>query len=174
MRNTAVNVLRREADIALRLGRPQQVELVSRRVGEIVLGLYAARTYLEECGRPATGEALAQHRGVGFDDEHQHTGVGRWLERSLGRAHVAYRANTLGAQLAAIRAGFGIGAQSCFIADRHADLERVLPETEIRVEIWLVTHPGLRRNARIRAVYDFLGTRLDAARRLLSGAERPR
>ena len=169
VRNTALNVLRREADIAIRLGRPRQAELVARRTGDLVLGLYASRAYVEAHGAPETLEELRLHRGIAFDEADVYTGAGGFLERALGGARVVYRANTLGAQLSAIRAGFGIGGQACFIANRDADLLRVLPESEVRFEIWLVTHPGLRRSARIRAVYDFLAERLTAARPLLAG-----
>lgn len=169
VRNTALNVLRREADIAVRLGRPQQRELVARRVGHLALGLYASRSYLAAHGRPGGHADLARHQAVAFDEGEVFTGAGSWLERSLGSAHVAYRANTLGAQRAAIRAGFGVGGQACFIADRDPELVRVLPEFQIRLEIWLVTHPGLRRSARIRTVYDFLAGRLSAADSPLAG-----
>lgn len=169
VRNTALNVLRREADVAIRLGRPQQAELVARRVAELALGLYASRGYVEACGVPETPQELSGHRGIGFDEAERYTGVGSWLERSLGEARVVYRANSLTAQRAAIRAGFGIGGQSCFIADRDAELVRVLPKAALRVEIWLVTHPGLRRSARIRAIFDFLAERLAAARPQLAG-----
>jgi len=173
VRNTALNVLRREADVAIRLGRPQQAELVARRVAELVLGLYASRGYLAATGVPQTPQDLARHCGVGFDEADRYTGVGSWLERSLGEARVVYRANSLTAQRAAIRAGFGIGGQSCFIAERDPELVRVLPTAEVRVEIWLVTHPGLRRSARIRAVFDFLSEQLGAARTQLAGATPP-
>lgn len=169
VRNTALNVLRREADIALRLGRPQQAELVAKRICDLTLGLYASRAYLEEMGRPETPADLASHRGVAFDEGDVYTGAGSFLEKSLGDAHVVYRANTLGAQLAAIRAGLGIGGQTCFIAERDPDLVRVIPETVVRFEIWLVTHPGLRRSARIRATYDFLAERLKQAAPMFAG-----
>jgi DNA-binding transcriptional LysR family regulator len=173
VRNTALNVLRREADVAIRLGRPQQAELVARRVAELTLGLYASRGYLERSGVPRTQGDLAQHHGVAFDAAEKYTGVGSWLERSLGEARVVFRANTLAAQRAAIRAGFGIGGQSCFIAERDPLLARVLPDAAVRVEIWLVTHPGLRRSARIRAVFDFLAERLAASRAELAGPDSP-
>ena len=169
VRNTAVNVLRREADIAIRLGRPQQKELVARRVASLALGLYASRDYLEQRGEPRTPADLDGHDAVAFDEGDRFTGAGQWLERSVAPARVAYRANTLGAQRAAIRAGFGIGGQACFIADREPELVRVLPEIETPLEIWLVTHPGLRHSARIRAVYDFLAEQLVGARPLLGG-----
>jgi len=169
VRNTALNVLRREADIAIRLGRPRQAELVARRMGDLVLGLYASRAYLEARGTPGEQSALSDHDAVAFDEGDVYTGAGGFLERAVAPARVVYRANTLGAQRAAIRAGFGIGGQACFIGDRDPDLVRVLPENEVRFEIWLVTHPGLRRSARIRAVYDFLADRLSASRALLAG-----
>ena len=169
VRNTALNVLRREADIAIRLGRPQQAELVARRVADLQLGLFASRGYVAVHGQPRALDELAAHQAVAFDEAERYTGAGSWLERSLASAEVVYRANTLGAQRAAIRAGFGIGAQSCFIAARDPELVRVLPEIEVRFEIWLVTHPGLRRSARIRAVYDFLAKRLSESRVLLGG-----
>jgi DNA-binding transcriptional LysR family regulator len=170
-RIAAMDVLRREADIAIRLGRPRQAELVARRVGELVLGLYGSRAYLEEHGMPRTHADLADHCGVAFDEGDVYTGSGGVLDRLFGAARIVYRANTLTGQLAAIRAGFGIGGQACFIAKRDANLLRVLPEMEVRLEIWLVTHPGLRRSARIRAVYDFLAERLTASRALLAGKD---
>ena len=169
IRNTSLNLLRREADVAIRLGRPQQAELVARRVSEMVLGLYASRAYVAYHGEPGSLAELAEHTAVAFDEAELYTGAGSWLERNLGDAHVAYRANTLSGQRAAIRAGFGIGGQACFIADGDPELTRVLPEVEIRLEIWLVTHPGLRRSARIRALYDFLAERLAEATPLLTG-----
>ncbi|MGH0033149.1 MAG: LysR family transcriptional regulator [Myxococcota bacterium] len=169
VRNTALNVLRREADIALRLGRPQQAELVAKRICDLKLGLYASRAYIDEMGRPESPADLVNHRGVAFDEGDVYTGAGGFLEKALGGAHVVYRANTLGAQLAAIRAGLGVGGQSCFIADRDPELVRVIPETVVNFEIWLVTHPGLRRSARIRAMYDFLAERLAASAPLFAG-----
>jgi DNA-binding transcriptional LysR family regulator len=169
VRNTALNVLRREADIAIRLGRPRQAELVARRVADLQLGLFASRAYLAEHGAPRSLDDLSAHQAVAFDEAERYTGAGSWIERRLASADVLYRARTLGAQRAAIRAGFGIGAQSCFIATRDPELVRVLPEVEVRFEIWLVTHPGLRRSARIRAAYDFLAQRLTESRELLGG-----
>jgi DNA-binding transcriptional LysR family regulator len=165
---TAMDLLRREVDIAIRLGRPQQSELLARRVGDLALGLYGSRAYLEEHGTPESEADLAQHRGISFDEGDVFAGPGVFLDRMLGEARIVYRANSLAAQLAAIRAGFGLGGQACFIANRDPNLVRVLPEITAGFEIWLVTHPGLRRSARIRAVYDFLVERLTASRALLA------
>ena len=169
VRLNRVDLLRREADIAIRLGRPRQAELTARRVGELALGLYASRAYVAANGSPGSEAELADHRGVGFDEDDLYTGTGGFVDQLIEGARIVYRANTIPGQLAAIRAGFGIGGQACFIADREPTLVRVLPQRELRTEVWLVTHPGLRRSARIRATYDFLAEELQAARALLAG-----
>src|SRR5262245_58437889 len=171
IRNTNVNLLEREADIAVRLGRPQQVDLVARRVGDLAYGLYASSGYLDERGRPRDDDDLRGHQAVVFDQLLRHARLGAWLERSLGAARIVYRANSIQAQLSAMRAGWGIGAQAAFIASRRPELERVLPERSLLLDIWLVTHPGLRRSARMRAVYEFLLDRFEVARDALAGLE---
>ncbi len=162
--NANLNLLRREADIALRLGRPRQADLVGRKVGRLVFGLYAARSYLDRAGRPAKSEDLAQHDCVAFDDALRHRGPGSWLEELVARGRIVYRANSVRAQLAAIRAGFGIGGHSSAFADPLPELERVFPDLGLELELWLVTHAGLRRSARIRAVFDYLAERFTEQR----------
>lgn len=173
IRNTNVNLLEREADIAVRLGRPRQMDLVARRVGDLAYGLYASQGYLARSGIPQGDGDLHGHQAVVFDEQLRHAQLGAWLEQSLAGARVVYRANSLQAQLAAIRAGYGIGGQAPFIASRRPELVRVLPERALLLEIWLVTHPGLRRSARMRAVYDFLIDRFEAARAALAGEAAP-
>jgi DNA-binding transcriptional LysR family regulator len=173
IQNQVLNLLQREADIAVRLSRPVQSDLVARKVGDLAFGLYASREYLEKRGRPAKPEDLARHRSVAFDETARWvTGPGADLERALSAATVAYRANSGQAQLAAIRAGCGIGAAVPFLAERHPELEQVLPELEISLEMWLITHPAMRRSARIRAVFDFLAVRFEKARELFRGPGR--
>jgi DNA-binding transcriptional LysR family regulator len=173
IQNQVLNLLQREADIAVRLSRPVQPDLVGRKVGELAFGLYASREYLERFGRPTAPEDLARHYSVAFDESARWlSGPGAALERALSVAPVAYRANSGQAQLAAIRAGCGIGAAACFLAERHAELEPVLPETGIALDLWLITHPAMRRSARIRAVFDFLAQRFDEARELFRSPAR--
>jgi DNA-binding transcriptional LysR family regulator len=169
IRNTNVNLLEREADIAVRLGRPRQIDLVARKVGDLAYGLYAAKSYLDARGRPRDDEDLRGHQAVVFDELLRHAKLGVWLEASLGPARIVYRSNSLQAQLSAMRAGYGIGAQAHFIASRRTELERLLPERALLLDIWLVSHPGLRRSARMRAVYDFLLERFEVARCALAG-----
>jgi len=169
VRNRNANLSRREADVAIRLGRPRQQELVARRVGDVALGLYAASEYLELFGRPGSREALAGHACVGLDEAINDTAAGRWIEGTIGAGRVVFRATSLMTQLEAVRSGWGIGAASIFIASEVPGIERVLEEVEHSIDVWLVTHPGLRRSARIRAVFDFLAERFAADRERLAG-----
>jgi DNA-binding transcriptional LysR family regulator len=172
LQNQVLNLLQREADIAVRLSRPVQSDLVARKVGELAFGLYASRDYLERRGRPETLEDLTRHRSVAFDETRWVTGPGAGIERALATASVAFRASSGQAQLAAIRAGCGVGAAVRFLAERHPELVQVLPESEILLELWLITHPAMRRSARIRAVFEFLAKRFEEERELFRGSGR--
>jgi len=171
IRNRNLNLLRREADIAVRLGRPRQGDLVARRLGDLTFGLYASQAYVRRHGRPTGAEDLGRHQAVGFDEAMVHAGIGQWVERSLDPAPVVYRADSVLAQRAAVRAGCGIGAVPCVFAGK--DLERVLDDRRVAIGVWLVTHPGLRRSARIRAVFDFIAQRFDADRESFEGDGAP-
>jgi DNA-binding transcriptional LysR family regulator len=169
VRNRNANLVQREADIGIRLGRPRQADLVARRVGEVALGLYASADYVARRGHPTTREELAGHACVGYDESIRDTEVGRWIERLVDGGRIVFRANGLMTQLEAIRSGWGIGVTSVFLAREDPRLVRVLEDVELLIELWLVTHPGLRRSARIRAVYDFLAARFEADRNRLAG-----
>ncbi len=171
VRNRNANLLRREADVAVRLGRPRQPQLVARRVADLSLGIYGSREYLERAAPPESVDDLERHAMIAFDDSIADTGVGRTAEDLLAVGSVVFRSTSLLAQLAAIRAGLGLGMASDFIAREYPELVRVLPDTVHRLSLWMVTHPGLRRSARIRAVYDFLVERFESERARLSGPQ---
>jgi DNA-binding transcriptional LysR family regulator len=164
-----LDLLRREADIAVRLGRPRQADLVARKACDLSYGLYASRHYLERHGRPEGVEDLAAHQGVGFDEALRGRGAAGWLEELLERGRIVFRSDSTLAQAAALRAGYGIGGQARYFADADPELERVIPELEVSIGVWLVTHAGLRRSARIRAVFDQLAQRFAADRDAFAG-----
>jgi len=169
--NRAANLVRREADIAMRLFRPDQPDLIARHVGEVVMGLYAARDYLAREGTPTTVAHLRHHFLVGFDE-----GMGarneavQRLERCFTPEKIVHRSSSFIGQLHATQQGIGLGVHDCFVADSDPNLQRIMPEQfEHRMEVWLVTHADMRRSARIRAVYDFLAAALVADHARLTG-----
>ena len=97
------------------------------------------------------------------------TEVGRWSEALTGPSQPVFRSTSLMTQLQAVRSGWGIGMTTVFVAEMDDTIERVLPDVERQLGVWLVTHPGLRRSARIRAVYDFLVERFELDRQMLAG-----
>ncbi|MES2016078.1 MAG: LysR family transcriptional regulator [Pseudomonadota bacterium] len=161
--NRPQDLLRREADIAVRNVRPTQQALVARRLGAIELGLHAHRDYLARRGTPASLAALTQHALIGYDHE---TAFIRSMKHHLGeltRADFALRSDSHLAQLAAIRAGFGIGICQAALARRDPALVRVLPAAFAPpLDTWLVMHEDLRDSLRCKVVYAALADGLAA------------
>jgi DNA-binding transcriptional LysR family regulator len=160
--NQSEDLLRKDADIAVRMLRPVQAALVARRIGGIPLGMHAHRSYLKTYGRPQTVADLQQHALIGFDRE---TPALRALRSRLpfSREDFALRTDSDLAQLAAIRAGFGIGVCQCPIAQRDRQLVHLLPEAfALELDTWLVMHEDLRTSRRVRLLYDHLVQALGA------------
>jgi len=160
--NRNVDLLRREADIAIRLARPEQADLICRKVGMLHFGLYASQSYLDEHGIPEHRRDLKDHFHVGFDEEMGHTPQIKKLESLFNHGNIRHRSNSHMEMVGATRAGIGCTALCCFIGDEYPELQRVLvDEFDYAREIWLVTHAEINSSARIRAVFDFLGKALE-------------
>ena len=168
--NRAANLLRREADIAMRMFRPEQPDLIAKRAGELIMGLYGSRSYFAKHGMPQKLEDLKSHYHVGFDEGmREHAAVQR-LERCFSPERIVHRSSSFVGQLTATLAGIGLGVHDCVLADSEPTLQRIMPEHfNHAMEIWLVTHSDMRRSARIRAVYDFLADALSEDRSQLLG-----
>jgi DNA-binding transcriptional LysR family regulator len=151
------DLLRREADIAVRMLRPRQALLVARRVGEIEVGLHAHKRYLAQHGTPSNIADLTKHSLIGFD---QTTA----FVRSAGKALAGWRRETFAmrtdnnlVQLGLIRSGAGIGACQTAIAGRDDSLVRILPKQfSLPLETWITMHEDLRNSPRCRVTFDAL------------------
>ncbi|NML07606.1 LysR family transcriptional regulator [Sphingomonas sp. G-3-2-10] len=155
--NRNEDVLRREADVAVRMVPPQQDALVARRVGAVTLGLHAHRDYLKARGTPESLDDVRSHAIIGVEGD---TPVLRALQHrglAVGRGDFSFRSDSDLAQLAAIRAGLGIGVCQIPLAARDPKLVRVLPQAlSLDLETWVICHEDQRGVARIRAVFDAL------------------
>lgn len=155
--NQSSDLLRRDADIALRMVRPQQGALLARKVGDVLLGLYARRDYLEKHGTPQSLTDIAGHALIGFDHETISVQALRGMGLRLGRADFAWRTDSDLAQTSLIRAGAGIGVCQAGLARRHGGLVRVLPEAfSFPMETWVTMHEELKGVNRMKAVFDHL------------------
>jgi DNA-binding transcriptional LysR family regulator len=149
------DLLHRDADIAVRMARPTQTALTTRRVGSVPVGLFAHRRYIERHGVPTRLELGMA--GIGFDRNVEMLSVLRDRQLPLTREHFAFRSDNDLAQLAALRAGFGIGGCQYGIARRNPDLIPVLSDTfRFDMEVWVAMHEDLRSNRRMRLMFDAL------------------
>lgn len=155
--NDVADLLRRDADIAVRMVEPGQKALVVKRIGTIKVGLHAHRRYLERHGTPRALDELTSHALIGFDRE---TAVVRSMQRRLPmlrRGLFRLRTDSDLAQLAAIRAGYGIGACQLALARRDRNLVRVLPGAfELDLPTAVAMHEDLRSNRSCRVAFDAL------------------
>jgi DNA-binding transcriptional LysR family regulator len=149
--NEALNLSRRETDIALRIGNTPPETLVGRQVGRLEFAVYGAPNYC--AAHPDTD--LAQHDWIGFDSAH--APLTRQLEKLLPGLRPAVRTNSVACAVRLAKSGLGLALLPCAIADMKPDLIRVaeVPDT-FGLDLWLLTHEDLRHTARIRAVLEFL------------------
>ena len=149
------NLLRRDADIAVRMARPTQAALTARRIGAVRVGLFAHRRYLERHGVPTRLEpGLA---GIGFDRNVEMLSALSDLQLPLSREFFALRTDSDLAQLAALRAGFGVGGCQYGIARRDPDLVPVLSDAfRLDMEVWVAMHEDLKSSVRMRLMFDAL------------------
>jgi DNA-binding transcriptional LysR family regulator len=154
--NMTDDLSRREADIAVRMTPPTQSALVARKVGEVALGFYATAEYLERHGSPTSFEELETHTLVGFDSPARGVTELPGINIPVSRETFTFRSDSDLAQLAATRAGFGIGVVQEGLARRYG-LVRVMPDrTVFSLGIWIVMHENLRASRRMRAMFDHL------------------
>lgn len=162
--NDISNLLRRDADIALRMVPPGQGELVARRIGAVRIRACAHRDYLRRRGSPETPQDLLQHDLITDDrvgDVARGFAAQGW---TLDSARVALRTDDLMAYWGAVRAGLGIGFVSDYLLRTDPAVQPLLPQLPTpTLPLWLTVHRELRTSARIRTVYDFLAEAVPAA-----------
>lgn len=155
--NRNEDLLRREADVAVRMAPPRQAALLARRVGAIPLGLHAHRRLIDRFGLPDTLEAVRAMPFVGFERESPFVQVLRQAGLGIRREDFTFRTDSDLAQLAAIRAGLGVGACQVALGRRSPDLVRVAAEAfPFALETWVVMHEDLKGLRRMRLVFDAL------------------
>ncbi|MBN9888695.1 LysR family transcriptional regulator [Salipiger abyssi] len=151
------NLLYREADIALRMYRPDQLDIVMKHLGDLELGLYAAQGYLDREGRPETLDALWRHDLVGMDRSDTMLRAMREMGLPATRDWFATRCDDFVTTVELVRAGCGIGVLQCNLAARDPSLMRLFPDLPIpSLPVYLAAHEAIRRVPRIRRVWDLL------------------
>jgi DNA-binding transcriptional LysR family regulator len=151
-----LDLMRGEADIALRMSPTEQRELVTRTLCVMRWRMFAAKDYLARRGRPSPIDDLTGHDVVAFDEPIAHVPGAMWLARNAQRAAIVTRGNSVRAVAEAAAAGLGITVLPHFLASRESRLELVAPDVLGTRTLSIVTHPNLKSVARVRVVLDFL------------------
>ncbi|BDG05436.1 LysR family transcriptional regulator [Anaeromyxobacter oryzae] len=161
------DLTRREADLALRLGRPRDTGLVTRKLSPVAYRVYGSRAFAAE--RRGRIE-LERDPVVGFEESLSRTPQERWLDRVAPSRRVVFRCNSTASLVAAARAGIGAAVLPCFVAEPDPELVRLDGPEPVDHELWLLVHGDLRRAPRVRAVIEWVDGVVDRARALLACA----
>lgn len=154
---------RREADIAVMVGRPEKGRLVARRLTDYTLGLYAAPAYLARHPAPVEVADLGQHRLVGYVEDLITAPALNYAAEFLRSWRSSVEVTSAIGQVAAVRAGAGIGVLHDYLARQAPDLVPVLPQVRVTRAYWTAVHENLRDVARVQAATDFLVAEVRAA-----------
>jgi DNA-binding transcriptional LysR family regulator len=159
--NHASDLLRREADIAIRSFRPTEPDLIAKKIGMADAVLYAAPSYVEELGDPTTPFDLRHADFINLDRTGgMMTGLNS-LGLGLTEANFPLLTESYLVMWELVKQGAAIGILDAFIGDADPDVVRVLPDLEpLSFPIWLVAHREVTTSRRIRRVYDFLAQEL--------------
>lgn len=153
----ASSLSKREADIAVMLKPPPKGRLVTRKLVDYRLGLYASKSYLDQHGKPSGRADLSRHGFVSYIEELAGFPEMIALDQILPGASIAFRSSSSAAQHAAVVAGMGLGVLHVFAAGEDDRLVRVLPaQVEVWRSYWLVMHADLQRLPRVRATVEFM------------------
>ena len=160
------DLTRREADLALRLGRPASAGLVTRKLSDVAYRFYAAPA--SPAGRRGSVD-LERDAFLAFDESLAGTPHERWLQRLAPGRQVVFRCNATAGLLAAARAGLGVALLPRFAADGDPGLRELDGPVPAGHELWLLVHGDLRRAPRVRAVLEWVDEVVRAARPRLAG-----
>lgn len=159
--NRNEDLLRGDADIAVRMVRPTQSGLIAKRIGRIDCGFYAHHRYLQGRALPHSLQDLGQHALIGYDRDPACEQMIKAMGMPLTRDSFAFRSDSDLAQLSALRAGFGIGVSQLGIAKKDTNLVPLLhAEFAFSMDAWVAMHRDLRSNHRIRRVFEYLSQQL--------------
>ncbi len=151
--NDVLNLLEREADMAVRHTRPEQQELICKRVGNVAMCAYAHQSYVDRLGCFEQANA-SEHRFIdGLSNDFLLRGAGR-RGIHIDPAQVVFRSDSVACQRAAVSAGWGIGVLPVWMATKESEWRSVFDADQvIDLEVWLVARPEVKDNRSLKAVF---------------------
>jgi len=164
--NSVANLQKREADIALRLMRPDGQDVIASLLGEIGYCLYASRGYAEKFGSVHKLDDLKKHQGVSLIGQ---TSTSNWMRSLFSKNQIKFQMKTLAGVQRGVEAGLGIGPLLSYFGDKNTNLIRIGAVAPVYKEIWLCTLPEVHTNARIRAVHNFVKSKFMSEKQKFRG-----
>jgi len=164
--NGFLDLSQREVDVAIRSTNKPPDMAVGRCLCKLGATIYGSKRYIDEQGDKSIEQYawLMPRKGLDWFS------VNQWLERRYTDAHVTFRSNTMLGLFEAVKLGLGVAPLPFFMADSEADLKRIIePPKEFESELWMLTHPDLRRTARVAAFVDFMTEAIAHARNIIEG-----
>jgi DNA-binding transcriptional LysR family regulator len=153
----SANLARGEAEIAIRLFRPKEADLVVRQLTGMEMGLYASEEYLRDRGEPQHLAELSRHRIIAYGEALAALPENRLLLDWIAPESAVLRSDSTTTRLKATTAGLGISIQPCMVAAINASLVRVVADARLPShEVWITYHRDLRNVPRVAVVADFL------------------
>lgn len=167
--NQALNLSKRDADVAIRATDNPPENLVGRRVATIAWAIYARRGIDAE-HRLTLERAIEERDWISLGDSLGNAKAARFVRNQVPAERIALKLNTVLGLTEAVEADIGVGPLPCFIADPRPDLVRLSePDPEFSTGLWLLTHPELRHSPRVRSFLDVVGDALVKLRPQLEG-----
>jgi DNA-binding transcriptional LysR family regulator len=168
--NQALNLSKRDADVAIRATDSPPETLVGRRVATIAWAIYGRA---DEFPDPIIQDSptLYGRPWVALGDNLSSLKAARYVRDRVAPELISYRVNTVLGLAEAVEAGVGIGPLPCFIADAKPNLVRLSEiNPDFSAGLWLLTHPDLRQSARVRAFMDFMAAEIGKQKRWIEGS----
>ncbi|MEM7634613.1 MAG: LysR family transcriptional regulator [Pseudomonadota bacterium] len=160
--NNVSDLRRREADIAIRAGRPTDPDLIARKLRGHSLSLYASESYLEQIGNPQTSDELLRAEFLGFEQSEQYIDGLNQLGLKVTSQHFPIICSNHIVQWQMVKQGVGVGVMLSQVADAEPGVQQAAPWLPaFEIEVWLVAHRELNTSRRVRLVFDFLAKELE-------------
>ena len=166
-----LNPSRRETDVAILLARPRRGPLVTRKLTDYGLGLFASQEYLASAPPIHEPRDLSRHSQIGYIDDLIYAPELRYLGQVAPGLTPKLRSSSINAQYRLCASGAGVAVLPFFVGDADRTLVRLLPDTMISRSFWLVTHSQVRQAERVSLFIDWLVSLIDAQRNQLKGSE---
>lgn len=169
--NAPIGLTAGDADIALRLGEPQDERLFGQRVGTARFGLYGGENYLAHAPPLNNLDDLAHHMIIESTGDIAHLPQAVWLRKMVSQSHIGYSANSLLNQMCALNHGMGLLSLPNYLAADLGGIRRVLSDDfNISLEVWLLTNEQVQQNRRMRATIDLVAKEVRGHLRRLEGS----